>query len=58
MAMISAVLGVKEHKTQFQSSSNKHEDMSLFIVAGYAIMLAVSLVTMKMYGLNGFVVTW
>ena len=27
MAMVSAVLGVKEHKTQFQSSSNKHEDM-------------------------------
>src|SRR5271170_1989942 len=58
MAMVSAVLGVKEHKTQFQSSSNKHEDMSLVIVAGYTIMLAVSLLTMKIYGLVGFVVTW
>jgi O-antigen/teichoic acid export membrane protein len=58
MAMISAVLGVKEHKTQFQSSSNNHEDMSLVIVAGYAIMLAVSFLTMKIYGLMGFVVTW
>jgi O-antigen/teichoic acid export membrane protein len=58
MAIISAVLGVKEHKTQFQSSSNKHEDMSVFIVAGYAVMLAVSVFTMKLYGLVGFIVTW
>jgi hypothetical protein len=32
--------------------------MSLVIVAGYAIMLAVSFLTMKIYGLMGFVVTW
>jgi O-antigen/teichoic acid export membrane protein len=58
MAMVSAVLGVKEHKAQFQASSNNHEDMSRFIVAGYAIMLTVSLLTMKIYGLLGFTVTW
>ncbi len=58
MAIISAVLGIKEHKTQFQSSSNKHEDMSSFIVIGYLIMLTVSVFTMRIYGLAGFVVTW
>ncbi len=58
MAMVSAVLGIKEHKTQFQVSSNEHEDMSRIIVVGYLIMLAVSIFTMRIYGLMGFVVTW
>jgi len=58
MAIVSAVLGIKEHKTQFQSSSNKHEDMSTFIIVGYVLMLAVSVFTMRIYGLTGFVVTW
>lgn len=58
MAIISAVLGIKEHKTQFQSSSNKHEDLSIFIVLGYSIMLAASVVTMRVLGLYGFIATW
>jgi O-antigen/teichoic acid export membrane protein len=58
MAIVSAVLGIKEHKTQFQSSSNKHEDLSIFILCGYASMLFVSVFTMKAYGLVGFIVTW
>jgi O-antigen/teichoic acid export membrane protein len=58
MAMVSAVLGIKEHKTQFQSSSNQHEALSVFMLCGYAIMLLVSVFTMKAYGLVGFIVTW
>ncbi len=58
MAIISAVLGIKEHKTQFQSSSNKHEDLSIFILVGYAIMLLISVGTMKFLGLYGFLGTW
>lgn len=58
MAIVSAVLGIKEHKTQFQSSSNKHEDLSVFILVGYAVMLLVSLGTMHFFGLSGFIVTW
>ena len=58
MAIVSAVLGIKEHKTQFQSSSNKHEDLSVFILVGYAVMLVVSLATMRFFGLTGFIVTW
>jgi O-antigen/teichoic acid export membrane protein len=58
MAIISAVLGIKEHKTQFQSSSNKHEDLSVYILTGYAIMLIVSLGTMHLFGLPGFLATW
>lgn len=58
MAIVSAVLGIKEHKTQFQSASNQHEALSYFILAGYAIMLFVSFFTMKAFGLPGFIVTW
>lgn len=58
MAVVSAVLGLKEHKTQFQSSSNEHEKLSTRIFIGYAIMLTISVFTMKAWGVAGFLVTW
>jgi O-antigen/teichoic acid export membrane protein len=58
MAIVSAVLGIKEHKTQFQSSSNKHEDLSVYILCGYAMMLTLSIATMHWFGLAGFIITW
>ncbi len=58
MAIVSAVLGLKEHKTQFQSSSNEHEKLSTRIVIGYAVMLAVSVPVMTKFGVAGFIVTW
>ncbi len=58
MAIISAVLGLKEHKTQFQSSSNQHEELSTFILIGYSVMLAVSVPVMHRFGLTGFLLTW
>jgi len=58
MAVISAVLGIKEHKTQFQSSSNQHEELSKLILVGYSVMLTVACVVMPWWGLNGFLVPW
>ena len=58
MAIVSAVLGLKEHKTQFQSSSNEHEKLSTRILAGYAVMLSVSIPIMRTWGVAGFIVTW
>ncbi|WP_263417636.1 lipopolysaccharide biosynthesis protein [Terriglobus albidus] len=58
MAIVSAVLGIKEHKTQFQSSSNKHERFAVFAVVGYLVMLGVSLPIMKLYSLTGFILCW
>lgn len=58
MAIASAVLGIKEHKTQFQSSSNEHEQLSWFILGGYTAMLAISVPALKAFGLPGFMVTW
>jgi O-antigen/teichoic acid export membrane protein len=58
MAILSAVLGIKEHKTQFQSSSNQHETLSIFILCGYTCMLIASIPMMKAFGLVGFMLTW
>lgn len=58
MAIISAVLGLKEHKMQFQQSSNEHEGLSKIMLVGYSVMLGVSVVAMKFYGLTGFLLTW
>ncbi len=58
MAMVSAVLGIKEHKTQFQSSSNEHEQLSFFILGGYTAMLIASVFALKACGLPGFMVCW
>ena len=58
MAITSGVLAIKEHKTQFQQASNEHEELSLFAIAGYSVMLFVSFFTMKAFGLQGFVYTW
>ena len=58
MAILSAVLGIKEHKTQFQSSSNQHEEFSVFMLIGYSVMLFAGVFTTKFFGLTGFMVTW
>lgn len=58
MAIVSAVLGIKEHKTQFQSSSNEHETLAWFSIGGYTVMLSVSVFTLRAFGLPGFMVTW
>lgn len=58
MAIVSAVLGIKEHKTQFQSSSNEHESLSIIVLGGYLLMLLVSLPVMQWFGLTGFMVVW
>jgi O-antigen/teichoic acid export membrane protein len=58
MAMVSSVLGIKEHKIQFQQSSNKHERLSVVMLAGYSLMLLASAFTMHFFGLPGFILTW
>jgi O-antigen/teichoic acid export membrane protein len=58
MAVISAVMGIKEHKYQFQSSSNEHERLSRFTLGAYAVMLLVAAFLMKPLGIFGFMFTW
>lgn len=58
MAVISAVMGIKEHKYQFQSSSNEHERLSKFTLGAYAAMLVVAGLLMQPFGIFGFMVAW
>ena len=58
MALISAVLGLKEHKVQFQFASNKHERLSIFSVVGYLVMLIAAVPLMWSFGLMGFLYAW
>jgi O-antigen/teichoic acid export membrane protein len=58
MAFISGILGIKEHKTQFQSASNEHELLSWIIVTGYSVMLILAAFAMKFFGLMGYLSTW
>jgi O-antigen/teichoic acid export membrane protein len=58
MAMTSAVMGIKEHKYQFQASSNRHEELSRAMLIAYGLMLLVSTITMRYFGAVGFMWTW
>lgn len=58
MAAISAVMGIKEHKYQFQSSSNEHERLSRFILGAYSLMLIAGGLLMKPFGIFGFMMAW
>jgi O-antigen/teichoic acid export membrane protein len=58
MAIISAVMGIKEHKYQFQSSSNEHERLSKFTLGAYAMMLVAAGFLMQPFGIFGFMVAW
>ena len=53
-----SVLGIKEHKYQFQFSSNKIDEISWLTLITYSIMAAISVPMMLRFGLEGFVVTW
>jgi O-antigen/teichoic acid export membrane protein len=58
MAIISAVMGIKEHKYQFQSSSNEHERLAKFTLGAYAAMLVAAGFLMQSFGIFGFMVAW
>jgi len=58
MALVSAVMGIKEHKYQFQASSNNHEAVSMFILGAYAMMLLASAFLLKPFGSLGFMFAW
>ena len=52
------MLAIKEHKTQFQQSSNEHEELSRVGIVAYSIMLVISFFAMQAFGLQGFLFTW
>jgi hypothetical protein len=57
-AAISMVISLKEHKFQFQFSTNTHEELAKIMFGSYMAMIALSLLTVPWLGVVGFLWTW
>jgi O-antigen/teichoic acid export membrane protein len=53
-----AIQGVKEHKYQFQFSTNQVRELSYVTPIAYGAMLLLSIPAMRWWGLPGMLVTW
>jgi len=58
MAAISGVMGIKEHKYQFQSSSNEHQSLSRFSIAAYLVMLLAAAFLLRPFGIKSLLLLW
>jgi O-antigen/teichoic acid export membrane protein len=58
MAAVSMTLSAKEHKFQFQFSTNTHERLARIMFFGYIALVALAVPMVHWYGLMGFLVTW
>ncbi len=53
-----SVLSIKEHKYQFQFSSNQVQEISYMTILAYSMQIVVSVPMMIKFGLIGYLVTW
>ena len=53
-----AILGIKEHKYQFQFSSNQVREVSYVTPLAYGAVLVISIPLMHRLGLIGFLIPW
>ena len=53
-----SVLGLKEHKFQFQFSSNQVREISYATIIVYTAMILLSIPMTLRFGLMGFLITW
>lgn len=58
MAAISCAIGIKDHKIQFQWSSNEHESLARFTMAASISMLILSAFLLKLFGIEAFLSAW
>jgi O-antigen/teichoic acid export membrane protein len=58
MGLTIAIQSVKEHKYQFQFSSNQIREMSYMTPLSYGLMLILSIPAMRLFGLIGFLAIW
>lgn len=58
MAAISMTLSAKEHKFQFQFSTNTHEGLARIMFFGYVAMAIIAIPTVHWQGMLGFLYTW
>ncbi len=57
-AAISIVLSGKEHKYQFQFSTNTHRELSRFMFGSYVVLVAVWWATVGRFGMLGIIWAW
>ena len=57
-AAISMVISLKEHKYQFQFSTNTHEELARVMFFSYIGMILVSVGAVHLLGIVGFLWTW
>jgi O-antigen/teichoic acid export membrane protein len=55
---LSMVISLKEHKHQFQFSTNTHVELARVVFFSYLAMVFVSIFTVQYWGVNGFLWTW
>lgn len=58
MAAISMTLSAKEHKFQFQFSTNTHEQLARIMFFSYVALVAISTPMVQRLGMLGFLYTW
>lgn len=57
-AAISMVISLKEHKFQFQFSTNTHEELARIMFFSYLGMTVISIAAVHLLGVVGFLWTW
>jgi O-antigen/teichoic acid export membrane protein len=58
MALTSGVMGIKEHKLHFQTSSNQHTVLARLMFLSYIAMTALSVPAILFVGILGFLGLW
>lgn len=58
MAAISMTLSAKEHKFQFQFSTNTHEQLAKIMFSSYVALAVLSALTVEWRGMLGFLYLW
>jgi O-antigen/teichoic acid export membrane protein len=53
-----ALMGIKEHKYQFQFSSNRVREVSYMTPTAYGLTLLISIPLMREFGIVGFLAPW
>jgi O-antigen/teichoic acid export membrane protein len=58
MALTSAIMGIKEHKYQFQAASNEHTSIAKIMFFSYVVMVCLAVPAIHYFGILGFLGIW
>jgi O-antigen/teichoic acid export membrane protein len=58
MGLIAGIMGIKDHKWNFQIFSNEHSDLARMTLWSYTAMVALAVPMIHMFGVLGFLILW